>query len=86
MDKQQAREIVLKALRDVAPDLDGVIIKEEADLRRDYDIDSADYLAFIIKLHEQTLLNIPELDYPRLATVDGAISYLSAQQSAVNAP
>jgi hypothetical protein len=28
-------------------------------------------------LHEQTGLEIPEADYPKLFTLDGAIAYLS---------
>lgn len=81
MDKQKAKDIALKALRDVAPDLEDVEIEDDADLRRNYDIDSADYLAFIIKLHEQTGNDIPEADYPKLATLGKAATYIAAQDS-----
>jgi acyl carrier protein len=77
MDKQVAKDIVLKALYEVAPDLEGVEVKYDADLRRFYDIDSVDYLSFIIKLHKQTGRDIPEADYPKLTAIDRAVAYLA---------
>jgi acyl carrier protein len=77
MNKDEAKQIVLHALLDVAPDLAGTQIADDADLRRNYDIDSADYLAFIIKLHTHTGRDIPEADYPKLATLARAADYLA---------
>ena len=36
-----------------------------------------DYLNFIIRLHERFAVDIPEADYPRLATLDGCVAYLA---------
>ena len=36
-----------------------------------------DFLNFIAALHERTKLDIPEADYPKLFTLDGAAAYLS---------
>ena len=77
MDTQVAKDIVLKALYEVAPDLEGVEVKSDADLRRFYDIDSVDYLSFIIQLHKQTGRDIPEADYPKLTSIDRAVAYLA---------
>ena len=35
-----------------------------------------DFLNFVIALHHRLGLDIPELDYPKLATFDGAVTYL----------
>jgi acyl carrier protein len=35
-----------------------------------------DFLNFVIALHEKLGVDIPEADYPRLVTVDGAVGYL----------
>jgi hypothetical protein len=35
-----------------------------------------DFLNFVAALHEHTKIHIPEVDYPRLSTLDGAIAYL----------
>ncbi len=37
---------------------------------------SMDFLNFIVALHERTRIDIPEVDYPKLATLEGAIAYL----------
>jgi len=42
------------------------------------DLDSMDFLNFMIGLHERTGIEIPELDYPQLATVERCAAYLVA--------
>jgi acyl carrier protein len=42
------------------------------------DLDSMDFLNFMIGLHERTGVEIPELDYPQVATVEGCAAYLVA--------
>jgi len=42
------------------------------------DLDSIDFLNLVIALHERTGLEIPEKDYPQLATLDGCVAYLAA--------
>jgi acyl carrier protein len=37
-----------------------------------------DFLNFVVALHEKTGIDIPEADYPRLRTLDGAIAYFEA--------
>jgi acyl carrier protein len=82
----ELREIVLRALGDVAPDADlSTLAYGEAygeDLRRQLDIDSMDHLNFVIALSEATRVEIPERDYPKLVTVDGAVSYLASRTGA----
>ncbi len=50
-----------------------------ADLREALDIDSMDFLNFVIAIHRRLGVDIPELDYPKLVTLDGAASYLMAR-------
>lgn len=76
MQDVDARRLVLTALRAVAPDLEAVDIEDHLDFRRDYDLDSADYLAFIVKIHDAIGRDIPEADYPRLATLAQAAAYV----------
>ena len=42
------------------------------------DLDSMDFLNFMIGLHQRTGIEIPELDYPQLATVERCAAYLVA--------
>jgi acyl carrier protein len=36
-----------------------------------------DFLNFVTALHERTKIDIPEADYPKLFTLNGAADYLS---------
>jgi acyl carrier protein len=49
---------------------------DDEDLRGALDLDSMDFVNFVVGLHERTGIDIPEADYPRLRTMDGAIAYL----------
>ncbi len=77
----ELREVVLGALVEVAPDVDPDGVDPEADLAEQLDIDSMDFLNIIVAIHEQTGIEIPERDYPKLSTLSDAVSYLAQAQS-----
>ncbi len=54
-----------------------------ADLREALDIDSMDFLNFITAIHHRLGVDIPELDYPKLITLDGAVAYIAAKLASV---
>ncbi len=69
-------DLVREALFEVAPDLEGEEIVENETFQDQFGIDSMDSLNLMIALHERTGLDIPEADYPALATLASAIAYL----------
>lgn len=77
MTDAQLREIVINALVEVAPDIDAGAIDPQADLADQLDIDSMDFLNVIVLINERTGIEIPERDYPKLSTLDDAVSYLA---------
>jgi acyl carrier protein len=77
MSEAELRKIVLDTLGDIAPEADLGALPPDRDLREELDIDSMDFLNFVIALHEKLGVEIPEADYPQLMTLDGAIAYLS---------
>ena len=81
--EQEIRQTVLRALSDIAPEADPASLDEAADLREELDIDSIDFLNFIIALHKALEIDIPEADYPKLGTLAGAVAYLRAARMAV---
>jgi acyl carrier protein len=81
MNEQQLRAIVLDALTEVAPEVDPTGIDPTTDLVEQLDIDSMDFLNVIVAINEQTGIEIPERDYPRLATLDDAVAYLAAAET-----
>lgn len=76
MTEDQIKAAVLEALRDVAPEVDPATLNPKEDLREQCDLDSMDFLNFVIGLHQSLGVDIPEADYPKLSTLDGAIAYI----------
>ena len=80
MNGQELRDVVIRALTEVAPDVDPTTIEADTDLTEQLDIDSMDFLNIIVAIHEQTGIEIPERDYPKLSTLNDAIAYLDEAQ------
>lgn len=71
------RDAVLRAVAKVAPEAKAMPLAPDVNLRDQLDLDSMDMLNLVIGIHERLGIDIPESDYARLATLDGAVSYLS---------
>ena len=79
MTRADARAAILAALSEIAPEADYDDLDPEDSLREQLDIDSMDLLRLAQLLHEQVGVEIPELDYPKLDTLDGAAAYIAAR-------
>ncbi|MBI4401545.1 MAG: acyl carrier protein [Nitrospirae bacterium] len=76
----EIKSLILRILGEIAPEADLASIKPDISFRDQLDIDSVDFLNFAIALHEELRVEIPEADYPKLATLNGCIEYLTAQR------
>jgi len=74
--------IVKEELSNIAPDADMKALDPRADLREALDIDSMDFLNFIGALHRRLAIEIAEIDYPKLMTLDKAVAYLGSKLTA----
>jgi acyl carrier protein len=89
---RELRRVVLESLCSVAPDIDPDVVDPSRPFRDQFDFDSMDHLTFVTALHQRFRVDIPELDYPRLASLDGCVDYLqeradpSVLDAAVRAP
>jgi acyl carrier protein len=77
VNEDEIEALVRAKLAEVAPELEGEAIDADASFRDQFDLDSMDFLNFIIAMHEALGIEIPERDYPRLYTLRGWIDYLS---------
>ncbi|AXS41705.1 acyl carrier protein [Breoghania sp. L-A4] len=77
MTDQDIRQAISEELERIAPDIDFGAVDPTSDLREELDIDSMDFLNFITALHQRLGIDIPELDYPKLTTLDGAAAYVA---------
>ena len=80
MTEQEMTAMVRQALARVAPETASADIGADVPLREECDLDSMDFLNFVIGLHKATGVEIPETDYPRLSTIAGAVAYLRGRQ------
>jgi acyl carrier protein len=70
-----------RVLGEIAPEADLASIKPDVPFRNQLDLDSMDLLNFVIALDATLHVKIPEADYPKLATLDGCVDYLTARRS-----
>jgi acyl carrier protein len=80
MNREQIRATVLEVLGQIAPEADPAAIDPRVNLRDQLDIDSMDFLNFLIALDKQLHVDIPERDYGQLNTLDACVEYLLARQ------
>ncbi|WJH23767.1 acyl carrier protein [Pseudarthrobacter defluvii] len=79
MNDQAARQAVEAAIGKVAPDVEPEDLEGGARLRQDLELDSLDFLRLVEVIAETTGVDIPEADYPAVATVDGLVTYVAAR-------
>jgi len=79
MSDPDIRTVVYEELNNIAPEVDLAAVDPAGDLREALDIDSMDFLNFISAVHRRLGVDISERDYPKLTTLDGAITYLGAK-------
>jgi acyl carrier protein len=76
MTEDEAAAVLAAAMRTIAPELDLGAVDPCLPLQEVADIDSLDFLALVADLHERTGIEIPYLDYPKLATLNMFVKYL----------
>jgi acyl carrier protein len=77
MSAGELKESVLRVLGEIAPEADLAAIAPDVSIRDQIDIDSMDFLNFVIGIHEALGIDIPETDYPQLATLESCVAYLA---------
>ncbi|HEX7409558.1 MAG TPA: phosphopantetheine-binding protein [Candidatus Binatia bacterium] len=79
MTKEEIKATVLRLLGEIAPEADLTQVDPDVNFRDQLDIDSMDFLNFVMALHESLHVEIPEIDYPKVVTLNGCVEYLLVQ-------
>ncbi len=79
LDRASLKSAALAQLCAIAPEVDPDEIIPARALRSQVDLDSMDWLHFLVGLHERLGVEIPESDYARLVTLDNLLDYLQAK-------
>jgi len=79
MNEQELRAVVIVTLKTIAPEVEEGDLRPDRPLRNQVDLDSMDWLNFLIGLHEKLKVDIPEADYARLVTLGDVLDYLKTK-------
>ena len=78
-DRAALMATVLTLLRAIAPEVEPETLAPERPLRQQVDLDSMDWLNFLLSLHERFGVSIPESDYAQLVSLNNVVDYLQAR-------
>jgi acyl carrier protein len=77
MTEADIRAVALETLLAIAPEVEADKLRGDKPLRNQVDLDSMDWLNFLLGLHERLKVEIPEADYAQLVTLDDVMGYLA---------
>lgn len=79
MTSEEIRTSIFQTLKAIAPELEEGEIQPDLLLREQVDLDSMDWLNFLVGLNQRLKVEIPEADYRKLTTVNTLVAYLAGK-------
>ncbi|MCK5804163.1 MAG: acyl carrier protein [Lentisphaeria bacterium] len=76
MTKEEIGQAIIEIIEDIVPDEDCSAVDPSAQLREQLDLDSMDFLDIVMELRKKYGVEVPEADYPNLATLNSCVEYL----------
>ena len=76
MTETEIRETIIAGLSQIAPEADFEELSPTENIREELDIDSFDFLNFLIGLDDKLGVEIPESDYEKLISMNDLVGYL----------
>lgn len=76
MSTDDVRAGIIDELTTIAPEIDEGDLTDSDLLRDQVDLDSMDWLNFLVRLHKRFEVDIPESQYASLRTIDDLTAYI----------
>ena len=76
MTGDDIKEAIVDILTDIAPDEDLTDLKDDVPFADQLELDSMDFLDIVMELRKRYRIQIPEEDYPHLASMSSTVAYL----------
>ena len=76
MTRDAIKDLILEIIADIDEDAEFDDLEPDQPLRDQLDLDSMDFLDIVMELRKRYKLQIPEEDYPKLATLNSCADYL----------
>lgn len=77
MNAIEVKDVVLNIISEIAPDEDLKELDSSKSLRDQLNLDSMDFLDIVMELRKRHKVEVPSEDYPKLATLDSCVAYLT---------
>ena len=76
MTREDIKDVILEIIADIDEEADFASLDADAPLRDQLELDSMDFLDIVMELRKRYKLQIPEEEYPQLATLTSCVNYL----------
>ena len=77
MTRDEVSQLVIDIINDILPEGDCSGVDPDVSLRDQLDLDSMDFLDIVMELRKQHGVEVPEEDYPKLATLKSCVDYIA---------
>lgn len=76
MTRDNIKNLIIEIIQDIDEDASTDNLDPDGQLRDQLDLDSMDFLDIVMELRKRYKLQIPEEEYPQLATLNSCVEYL----------
>ena len=76
MTRDAIKDLILEIIKDIDDEAEFDDLDADKPLRDQLDLDSMDFLDIVMELRKRYKLQIPEEEYPELATLTSCVDYL----------
>lgn len=76
MTRDAINDVIIEIIKDIDEDANTAVLEADKPLRDQLDLDSMDFLDIVMELRKRYKLQIPEEDYPQLASLQSCVNYL----------
>ena len=80
MTRDEVRSVLLAILGEIAPEADLSRLKPDAPLREQLDLDSMDFVNFLVAVAERLKVEVPETEYGSVSTLNRCLDYVAGRR------
>ncbi len=83
MTREEISAAIIGIINDILPEGDCSDVDPDKKLRDQLELDSMDFLDIVMELRKKYGIEVPEADYPQLATLNSCINYLEPKMKSI---
>lgn len=77
MTNEEIKDLIIDIITEIDDEAEFDDLNHDEPLRDQLDLDSMDFLDIVMELRKRHQLQIPEEEYPQLATLNSCVTYLA---------